>query len=92
MPYLFVQHEVEDYAEWKPGFDDHDATRVEFGQQGYRLFRAADDPNNVYMMGEFDTVENAQAFVEESDVKERMAELGVKGEPQVAILEELEER
>jgi len=92
MVYVFVQHEVADYDAWKPGFDEHDETRLEYGQQGYQLFRAADDPNNVYMIGEFDSMENAQAFLEESDVREKMAELGVKGEPQVAFLEEIESR
>jgi hypothetical protein len=44
MLYLLVRAKVEDYEKWKPGFDEHSATRQERGSKGGCLFRNADDP------------------------------------------------
>jgi hypothetical protein len=33
MPYLLISHKVEDYAKWKPVFDEHGATRKASGFQ-----------------------------------------------------------
>lgn len=89
---ILIKHTVEDYDAWKPGFDDHDSTREEYGQLGYELYRVSDDPNAIVIMMEWDSVENAQRFLEESDVKEKMAELGVIGEPEIYFLDSIESR
>jgi heme-degrading monooxygenase HmoA len=91
MVYIYLRHAVEDYDAWKPGFDAHASTRREYGsRENYFLFHAADDSNDVAMLGEWDTAENFQRFMEESDVKEKMGELGVVGEPEVTVFEALE--
>jgi hypothetical protein len=33
MPYLLVRHKVENYAKWKPLFDDHGGTRKASGSK-----------------------------------------------------------
>lgn len=43
--HIHVTHTVEDFDVWKSGFDDHASTRMEFGGQGYQLFRTAEDSN-----------------------------------------------
>src|SRR5215208_4517756 len=60
MPYLLVRHKVEDYERWKPGFEEHGATRKESGSKGVRLFRSADDPNETVILLEWDDLENAR--------------------------------
>ncbi len=45
MPYILVRHKVEDYAKWKPVFDEHGAARKAIGSKGGYLFRNIDDPN-----------------------------------------------
>ena len=75
-----------------PGFDANDSTRKEYGQVGYELYQVSDDPNEIVMIMEWDTVENAQRFLEESDVRERMEELGVVGEPEIYFLDSIESR
>ena len=88
--HILVKHTVEDFDTWKPGFDDHASTRVEYGSQGYTLFRDSADPNELIILMEWDSAENAQRFMEESDLKERMEELGVIGEPEITFIEEAE--
>lgn len=89
MTTIFIKHTVEDYDTWKQGFDNHASTREEYGSpEDYRLFREADNPNEVVMLGEWESPETFQRFMDESDVKEKMSELGVTSEPEVYVLEE----
>ena len=91
MTTIFLKHTVEDYDSWKPGLDDHASTREEYGSaEDYRLFHEAGNPNEIVMIGEWESAEAFQRFMEESDVTEKMGELGVIGEPEVYILEETE--
>ena len=92
MTIVSVSHEVESFDDWKPYFDDHDSVREEYGQQSYRLFRGEDNPNDITAQMEWDSRENAERFLEESDVREIMAESGVVGEPEIRFLEEVETR
>src|SRR5215207_1926254 len=72
MPYMLVRHKVEDYERWKPGFEEHGATRKESGSKGVRLFRNADDPNETVILLEWDDLENARQFAQSDDLREAM--------------------
>ena len=89
---VLITHTVESYDDWKPGFDEHASTRREYGSRGYRLYTDAEDRTEVVAMFEWDSAENFARFMAESDVREKMAELGVTGEPVVHVLEEMEVR
>lgn len=89
---ILIKHDVADYSEWKVAFDAHDSVREEFGQQGYRLFTNAEDGNHVVAVLEWDSVENARRFLEESDVEAAMADAGVVSEPEISFLDEQEAR
>lgn len=91
MPYLLVRHKVEDYARWKPLFDQHSATRRESGSQGGRLFRNAHDPNEVVALFEWDDLEKASQFAQSEDLRETMQRAGVADQPDVYFLEEVEQ-
>jgi quinol monooxygenase YgiN len=91
MTTIFIRHTVKDYDSWKAGFDDHAKTREEYGSpEDYRLFREAGNPDEIVMIGEWESAEAFQRFMEESDVTEKMGELGVISEPEVYVLEEIE--
>lgn len=89
---VLIKHTVENYDSWKPVFDDHAATRMEYGSKGYRLFRDAEADDEVVMLFEWDSMENAKRFLEESDLKEVMETAGVVGEPEIHFLEEIESK
>src|SRR4051794_9075408 len=80
MSYLLVRHKVEDYERWKPGFEEHGATRKESGSKGVRLFRNADDPNETVIITEWDDLEKAREFAQSDDLRETMQRLGVAGQ------------
>lgn len=90
MVQVLIKHTVEDYDEWKPGFDDHASTRMDYGSKGYRLFKLSEDSNEIVILFDWDSEENAQQFVEESNLRDVMEEVGVVGEPEIYFLEEIE--
>jgi len=88
MATLLVRHKVHDYAKWKPLFDEHGTTRQASGSQGGRLFRNADDPNEVIAIFEWDDLEKARQFAQSDDLRETMQRAGVADRPDVYFLEE----
>jgi len=91
MSYVLVRAKVEDYEKWKLGFDEHGTTRQERGSKGGRLFRNADDPNEVTIVLEWDNLENARHFAHSEELREAMQRRGVVGQPDMYFLEEVEE-
>lgn len=70
MGVIFTRINVGDYDAWKPMFDqDHPGARR--SATGYRLFRNPDDPNEVLILVEFDSTEEAIA------ARERLLSSGV---------------
>ena len=89
MPYLLVRHKVEDYERWKPVFD-HGATRKRSGSKGGWILRNAFDPNELVILLEWDSSENARRFLNADETREAMQRAGVTDEPDVYFLEEVE--
>ena len=90
MPVVLVRHKLQDYDAWKPGFDQHGSTRQASGSRGGRLFRNADDPNETFILLEWDGLEKARDFAQSDDLRETMQRLGVADQPDVYFLEEVE--
>ncbi|WP_306057771.1 hypothetical protein [Natronococcus wangiae] len=91
MPYLLIDHTVEDYEEWKPFFDDHASSRVENGSKGGQLFHKEGEPDEVVVLFEWDSLKNAHEFATSGDLREVMEEAGVVGEPDLRFLEKIED-
>jgi len=92
MPYLLVRHKVEDYKRWKPVFDhDHGATRARGGSKGGWILRNADDPSELVVVLEWDTLGNARRFAKAAELQEAMQRAGVVDQPDVYFLEEVEQ-
>ena len=90
MPYLVVQHSVENYDKWKPVFDEHGATRQAAGSGGGFVLRNADDGNHITVLLEWDSLDNARAFADSDDLRETMQRAGVTGLPDVYFLDEVD--
>ena len=90
MPYLLVHHRVEDYARWKPVYDARVATRRSSGSRGAHLLRSADDPNELVILFEWDTLENARSFAESRETREAMKQGGLAGPLELGFLVEVE--
>jgi heme-degrading monooxygenase HmoA len=90
MPYLLVRHRVEDYERWKSVFDGHGATREQSGSRGGRVFRNADDPDEVFILLEWDHLDRARRFTASEDLHDTMRGAGVADRPDMYYLQEAE--
>ena len=90
MAHLLVRHQVRDFAKWKPIFDEHGATRKAAGSRGGILFRSADNPQEVVILFEWDSVQNARKLVESPDLKQTMERAGVVDQPDIYFLDQVD--
>ena len=90
MPYLLVRHTIKNYSNWKPFFDEHQSTRKKSGSKGGHIYRNSQKPNEVIIMFEWDTLDNARKFAESDDLRKQMEKAGVIDKPDVYFLEQLE--
>lgn len=89
MAHFLVHHKVEDYKTWKSVFDAHSSLRSEAGSLGGKIFRSINNPNEVFTLLEWDSIENAQKFAQSDSIKEAMKKAGVVGMPEIYFLEEV---
>jgi hypothetical protein len=90
MAYIIIQHRVEDYAKWKPVYDEHQSTRKKYGVTCEQLFRSTDDPNVLTVLLEVSDMEKAREFIQSEDLKMAMHRSGVIDTPSFHFLEEVE--
>ncbi len=90
MPYILVRHKVEDYAKWKPIFDEDGVNRKAGGSKGAQLFRNADNPNELIILMEWDDLGKAKQFTQSPALREAMERAGVADQPDMYFLDEVE--
>jgi quinol monooxygenase YgiN len=91
MAWIHVRHSPADYEKWKPVFDETADYKRAHGWKRYLLFAVGGNRNDVMVMEEFDTREHAQEFIDSAYLHEAMARGGVRGTPEVLVVDELEE-
>jgi quinol monooxygenase YgiN len=82
---LFVRHEVNDYAVWRKAYNEFDKPRRKLGVTAQAVYRSADNPNDITVIHDFKSMEQAKAFIASPDLKTAMEKAGVKGAPQLWI-------
>jgi len=82
-----IRHAVNDYDHWKAGFDAFPPTAN--GALFARVNQAVDDPNTIAVVAGFETLEAANAFLGNPELKDRMEAAGVMGEPRIELYEEV---
>ncbi len=90
MPYILVHHKVTEYAKWKTVFDEHAGMRGSGGSKGGWLFQGTDDPNEIVIVFEWESLDKARAFTSSDDLREAMEKAGVAGPPTIIFMEEIE--
>ena len=76
MAFVMTNFEVDDFDTWKQRFDSDPAGRKQVAK-GHQIYRAADNPNHVFVGTEFASVEDAEAF------RERLMTSGVLNDARV---------
>ena len=80
---LFVRHNVSDYVTWRQHYDAFDAERRGMGVVAEAVYCATDNPNDVTITHDFETIEAAHAFGAAPRLREVMTAAGVANEPTV---------
>lgn len=80
---MFVRHEVTDYATWKKAFDAFAPAQKKGGVYYKAVFQSTDNPNDVTVIHDFHSLEQAKAFAANPELKSAMEKGGVKGPPQI---------
>jgi quinol monooxygenase YgiN len=91
MTQVMIRHKVENYADWKSAFDGFAETRKSGGEKSYRILHPSDNPNDLVLFFEWESVEKAETFLASSELKEAMQRAGVAGEPHVQFLNLLDQ-
>src|SRR5689334_14338889 len=88
MVHVLIRHKVADYTRWKQTFDSHLPMRKKAGEVGCQLFHNLQDPHDLVLLMDWQTVEEARKFMESSELRQRMQEAGVQGDPEIQYLED----
>jgi heme-degrading monooxygenase HmoA len=88
MVHVIVRHKVADYGRWKEAFDGHLAARKAAGEVGYRVMLSVDDPHEVTIFLDWDSLDRARKFAASDGLKQKMQQSGVIGDPDVRFLED----
>ncbi len=84
---LVVRHSVNDYATWRPVYDELESLRVEHGCTAKEVYAAPGDANDLLVTHSFPTVEQANAFAHDPALRSGMERAGVAGAPRIEIFE-----
>lgn len=91
MAWIHVRHQVEDYNKWKEVYDGTAELKRSLGWKRYRVFMVGGNRNDLIVMEEFESVEQAQSFVQSDDLRNAMHLAGVVGHPEVLFVQGIEE-
>jgi len=78
MAYGIFRLKVEDYARWKADWDSSIGFRKIGGQSGFHIFHKTDDPNDIFLLIEWDTINRMKEFMESPELHEALRRSGVK--------------
>jgi hypothetical protein len=60
---LTIHHKVKDYPAWRKGYDEHEKSRVSAGITNGKVFRGAEDPNDVLILQDVADMGKARAWL-----------------------------
>ncbi len=89
MVHVLVHHKVADFTRWKESFDSHLSARMHAGELGFHLFQSVDDPRDVTLLLDWDSVEHARQFMSSEGLRSRMQQAGVVGTPDIQYVEDV---
>jgi hypothetical protein len=80
---LTVHFKVKDYAAWRTSYDGQEQSRLSAGITNARVFRSAEDPNEVVILQDVADEAKARTWLGSDDLKAAMQNNGVIGSPSI---------
>ena len=89
MIHVLVIASVHDFNKWKTGFEAASPLRSQSGSTGEQVFRPTGKPNEVVILGQYESLEKAQAKFSSPEFRQAAQAAGMTAPPQVTFLEPL---
>jgi hypothetical protein len=80
---VIVTHKVKDRQQWRKTFDAHKQSRIDGGMTDRGIGYSIDDDHMVTVVFNINDMAKAKAFMNSKDLKDKMAEAGVEGKPDI---------
>ena len=80
---LTVHLKVKDYGTWRTAYDGREKSRASAGITNGRVFRRAEDPNDVVILEDVADVAKARTWLASDEMKAASEKGGVVGTPNV---------
>jgi hypothetical protein len=80
---LTIHVKVKDYSTWRTSYDGHEKSRLSAGITNGRVFRNAQDQNDIVILQDVADVAKARTWLGSDDMKATMQKSGVVGTPNV---------
>ena len=77
MTIMFVRHRVADYEAWRGVYDSVGDMQRQGGVTEEAVYRAEDNPNDILVMHQFSSSDEAHSFMESRELREAMTDAGV---------------
>jgi uncharacterized protein (DUF1330 family) len=89
MAYALVRLTVQDQAKWKTVFEEAASLRKKYGSKGAQAYAKTDTPNEIVILGEYESVEKARELFQSQEFREATQRAGMVGAPEVTILDKI---
>ena len=80
---LTVHLKVKDFNAWRTSYNENEKNRASAGITKSKVFRSADDQNDVVILQDVTDVAKARAWYGSSEMKSVMEKSGVVGSPSI---------
>ena len=80
---MTAHFKVKDYNAWRARYNGHDKDRASAGITNSKVFRSADDPNDVLILQDVADVSKARTWLGSNEMKTVMEKSGVVGSPSI---------
>lgn len=88
MAYVLIEHRVGDFETFRQVYQDDAERRARLGSRGGAVYRVADEPGNVIVVLEWDTLEQAREFAGSLELDQALEWAGSDvSTPRVTVLE-----
>ena len=86
MAMMIIHHRVQNYETWRPVYDAHEPARASAGLTNGRVYRSAEDPDDIVILFDMADRKKAEAFAASEDLKAAMQRSGVQGRPDMQFV------
>ena len=80
---MTIHLKVNDYGKWRTGYDGREKSRVSSGITNGRVFRGAENQNDLVILADVADVAKARTWLASDDMKSAMQTGGVVGSPTI---------